>query len=163
MRNRALDFASPSGRNSGRLVFFVGLVLLGLAAWNYRHQAPALRDIEATLNARQLSQVKTAKQPEQDETAMASARRQLALNWEPLFTAVESAATPKVALLSLEPDASRGTVRLALEAKDNAAMLAYVEGLSRQPGMRSVTLASQETQLEHPQQPIRFTVEASWQ
>lgn len=138
--------------------------MLVASAYNLRQQALALQDIEVTLQARRLAAARTDMPPDKEgDVAMAAARRQLALDWEPLFAAVEANTQPKVALLSLEPDAGRGTVRLALEAKDNAAMLAYVEGLGLQPRMRNVTLASQETQLDHPQQPVRFTVEATWQ
>lgn len=145
-------------------MLLAGLVLLAVSLVNYRYQSLALQDIEATLQVqKQATQEKTDLSGEVEDVAMASARRQLALNWEPLFASVEAADTPEVALMSLGPDPTGGTVRLALEAKNNAAMLEYVEGLGRQPGMRNVSLVSQETLIEHPQLPVRFTVEASWQ
>lgn len=164
MSTGALDFAKQPSARKGRLVLVVGLVLLVTAMANYRYRATALQDIEATLQAsRQSAASNTEQAAEAEDVALASARRQLALNWEPLFSAIESAVTEDTALLSLDPDPARSAVRLSLEAKNNEAMLSYVDGLSQQPGMRNVVLASQETLIEHPQMPVRFTVEAAWQ
>lgn len=164
MSTGALDFAKHPSTRKGRLVLVAGLALLVAAMANYRYRSVALQDMEATLQASKQSVASNTEQTaEAEDVALASARRQLALNWEPLFSAIESAVTEDTALLSLDPDPARSTVRLSLEAKDNDAMLSYVDGLSRQPGMRNVVLASQETLIEHPQMPVRFTVEAAWQ
>lgn len=164
MSNCALDFAKQPNARKGRLALAVGLALLVASMANYRYRVIALQDIEATLQAsRQSAASNNEQSAEVEDMALASARRQIALNWEPLFSAIESAVTEDTALISLDPDPVRSTVRLSLEAKDNEAMLSYVDGLSRQPGLRNVVLASQETLIEHPQMPVRFTVEAGWQ
>lgn len=163
MTGRDLDFIDAPKRPSGRLLIVLGLGLMIAAVLNYRHQSATLLEMENTVQARQDSLPKTAKPADADDAAIEAARLSLSRNWEPLLQAVEAASKPNVALLTLEPDAGRGTVRLVLEAKDNDAMLAYVEGLASQPGMHGVDLLDQETQVEHPQQPVRFTVGASWQ
>jgi len=87
---------------------------------------------------------------------------QIALPWDRLFRAVESAAGGKVALLSITPDQKAGIVEVAGEAADMDAMFDYVKRLQRQPSLSQVYLVNQKLNDQDPQRPIRFTITASW-
>jgi Tfp pilus assembly protein PilN len=87
---------------------------------------------------------------------------QIALPWDRLFRAVESAAGEKVALLGITPDQKSGTVEVAGEAADVNAMFDYVKRLQRQPSLVRVYLLNQKLNDQDAQRPVRFTVTASW-
>jgi Tfp pilus assembly protein PilN len=87
---------------------------------------------------------------------------QIALPWDRLFRAVESAAGEKVALLGITPDQKSGTVEVAGEAADLGAMFDYVKRLQRQPSLARVYLLNQKLNDQDAQRPVRFTVTASW-
>ena len=87
---------------------------------------------------------------------------QIALPWERLFRAVESAAGEKVALLGITPDQKSGTVEVSGEAADLNAMFDYVKRLQRQPSLARVYLLNQKRNDQDAQRPVRFTVTASW-
>lgn len=86
----------------------------------------------------------------------------IALPWDRLFRAVESAAGEKVALLGITPDQKSGTVEVSGEAADLNAMFDYVKRLQRQPSLTRVYLLNHKLNEQDPQHPIRFTVTASW-
>lgn len=87
---------------------------------------------------------------------------QIALPWDRLFRAVESAASEKVALLSITPDQKSGTVQVGGEAAGLGAMFDYVKRLQLQPSLTHVYLVNQKINEQDPQHPVRFTVTASW-
>ncbi len=87
---------------------------------------------------------------------------QIALPWDRLFRAVESAAGEKVALLGITPDQKSGTVEVNGEAADLNAMFDYVKRLQRQPSLARVYLLNQKLNDQDAQRPVRFTVTASW-
>ena len=87
---------------------------------------------------------------------------QIALPWDRLFRAVESAAGEKVGLLGITPDPKSGTVEVGGEAADLNAMFDYVKRLQRQPSLTRVYLLNHKLNDQDPQHPIRFTVTASW-
>jgi len=87
---------------------------------------------------------------------------QIALPWDRLFRAVESAAGEKVGLLGITPDQKSGTVEVGGEAADLNAMFDYVKRLQRQPSLTRVYLLNHKLNDQDPQHPIRFTVTASW-
>ena len=98
---------------------------------------------------------------EELKTARDTARR-IALPWNSLFHALETAKSDSVALLAIEPDAESRTVVLAAEAKDYSAVLAYVAALSQQKEMDRVHLSHHEVKTGSSPRPITFTVSASW-
>jgi Tfp pilus assembly protein PilN len=87
---------------------------------------------------------------------------QIALPWERLFRAVESAANARVALLGITPDQKNGTVEVSGEAADLNTMFDYVKRLERQPTLSRVYLLNHQVNAQDPQRPVRFTVTASW-
>jgi len=88
--------------------------------------------------------------------------RQLALPWNALFKAVETAGGESIALLLLEPDLQKGTVRISGEAKNFDALLNYVKELSTREVFGSVTLQNHQIQQDTPEKPVRFSLLAHW-
>lgn len=86
---------------------------------------------------------------------------QLTMPWEALFRALEAAAMRDVALLSLEPEAKRRTLRITAEAKSKDAMLKYFRRLSDNSMLLDVHLVEHQVRPD-PGQPVRFSVKASW-
>jgi Tfp pilus assembly protein PilN len=87
---------------------------------------------------------------------------QLNLPWRALRDAVREATPAGVALLALEPDARRRSLRITAEAKDSDAMLDYVAALGRGGWFGAVHVARHEIDERHPQRPLRFQVDAAW-
>jgi Tfp pilus assembly protein PilN len=165
MLRAALDFNHEPKNRTSKIWLLLGGALLVASAVHYQGLVTSLHEAQQEWNTRGQRDTKAAKSPKPAELKpmQQAAIRSLSLNWGPLFDAVEAATTTKVALLAMEPDASKGTVRLNLEAKDKRAMQDYVQGLAARRGLNQVSLLSQETQLENPLLPIRFSVGAAWQ
>lgn len=86
----------------------------------------------------------------------------LLLPWKELFAALEAAAIPDVALLSVEPDAKKHEVRITAEARDAGILFAYVKRLEGVPQFHDVHLMRHEIREDDKQHPIRFMVAAFW-
>jgi hypothetical protein len=84
--------------------------------------------------------------------------RQLALPWAAMVHAVEGASAPEVAVLQMQPDAQQRQLRLTAEARNERAMLDYLERLAAAQVLGDVHLASHQVMLEEPRRPIHFTV-----
>ncbi len=89
--------------------------------------------------------------------------RQLALPWETLFKAVEANREQEVALLSIQPNVEKRTVRIAGEAKNFEALLAYMTLLEQSKTLRHVYLTSHEVRSQDAEKPVRFTLVADWE
>ena len=87
---------------------------------------------------------------------------ELALPWQPLFTALEKRNLPEVKLLAVEPHPKRRKLRITAEAQDVGYMLDYVDGLHGAPILGDVFLLSHEYKTDGGPMPIRFVVEAAW-
>lgn len=88
--------------------------------------------------------------------------RQLNLPWNELFNAVETSGGKNIALLSMEPDMQKGTVKISGEAKDIEALLDYVRKLSARTVFDSVLLQNHQIQQSDPQKPLHFSLLAHW-
>ena len=88
--------------------------------------------------------------------------RQLGLPWNALFKAVEASGGQSIALLSLEPDLQKGTVKISGEAKDFDALLKYVRELSTREVFGSVMLQQHQIQQDIAEKPVRFSLIAHW-
>ena len=87
---------------------------------------------------------------------------ELALPWQPLFTALEKRNLPEVKLLAVEPHPTRHKLRMTAEAQDVGYMLDYVDSLHDAPILGDVFLLSHEYKTDDGPMPIRFVVEAAW-
>ena len=88
--------------------------------------------------------------------------QQLALPWNALFQAVESASENEIALLAIQPDAAKRIVRIGGEAKNLQALLAYITRLEQSHVLNRVYLTSHEIRTQDAEKPVRFTLVADW-
>jgi hypothetical protein len=99
----------------------------------------------------------------EDELKFADgAIHRLALPWDELFRALESATTKGVALLSVEPDPDGGEVILSGEAADLVAMLNYLARLEEVRFFKAVRLKRHEVKRGSPQRSIAFVITSTW-
>jgi len=98
-----------------------------------------------------------------EEIAFASETIQrISMPWGDLFNALESTPTDKVALLAIEPDPKSGTVLISGDGKDYVATIDYVSKLGRAKTLSHVHLIKYELRQNDPQQPVAFSIMASW-
>jgi hypothetical protein len=88
--------------------------------------------------------------------------RQRSMPWDGLFQTLESAGGKDVALLALEPDVEKRLVKISGEAKNIAAMLDYVKQLENRDVLGTVYLQSHHVQMQDPEKPVRFVLQAIW-
>lgn len=146
----------------GVLAFSVTVLQFQTASGRHLQATRVLEALEASLDeARGGGTRKLSPEEAKSARASASVYRELQFPWEKLFGALEAVPTQNVALLSVEPSAQRGELRLVAEAGSSAAMFDFLEALSAQE-LREVVLVSHEVLARTPGAPIRFQVRAAW-
>jgi Tfp pilus assembly protein PilN len=143
---------------------WAGRVLLALAAcvaldagWSYVSAKKTLNENQARVAQRTPGNAAPKATP-QEVAAVRETVQRLSLPWSELFSALESAASDKVALAAIEPDAKAGTVTITGDGKDYLAALSYVLNLSRTEGLERVQLVRHEQKNEG----VTFAVSAAW-
>lgn len=179
MKTLRIDFAAPSLRRAlhgiGRGVWVAAVIGLlacigGVVQWralSLQRLADessirillAQREQAASLTARALPPAAPPPTPGQVD-AVNAAVIQLNLPWRALLEAVEVATPPTVALLALEPDGKRRSVKVTGEVRTSAEMLDFVTQLKRQELFDDVVLTRHETNEQDAVRPLRFQVEA---
>jgi len=178
MKPMHIDFSAPGWRAAlYRLhpallaagALGVLLLLAGAAIGVQAAKQQAAR--EEILRAQQRKQVAAGRAPERKaEAAIPEAQAaavngailQLNLPWRQLQDAVAAANTPTVALLSLEPDPRKQTLKITAEAKNSDDMVGYIEQLEQQEFFTGASLMRHETNEQDPNHPLRFQVEVQW-
>lgn len=172
MRRVELDFVRrPRPSAAGWALLAAGMLAAGAALWAGHEAAAgaavheaALRRIERTLPDAVRAPLSPAETRARDAT-LADMRRvqaQLELPWGELFATLEALASPDIALLALTPDARKRQLRIAAEARDLAAMLAYHRRLEDSAALRDVALVNHEIAEQQPGRPVRFNLVAAW-
>jgi hypothetical protein len=177
MKRVRIDFAPPGLRRTlfhtragwGPAVAALALCMpVAVGGWRYHQQARAYDAQVAMLRARAhvpLATPVALRQPplpEAQANAVNAAILQLNLPWRALHDAVQAATPPAVALLALEPDARKHTLRITAETRSSDEMIDYVQALQGQERFSSVALARHEINDQDPNRPIRFQVDAQW-
>jgi septal ring factor EnvC (AmiA/AmiB activator) len=85
--------------------------------------------------------------------------RQLNTPWQDLFDQLEKTTPTDIALISIEPDAKRATIRLVAEAKRLETLLTYTSDLQQQGVFSSLTYSKHETNDQDSNKPVRLTFE----
>ena len=139
-------------------VMLAGAALVAIdAGVSYHSAQTTLAENKARLAQR--TPVRNAPKVSPQEVAAARETvERLALPWDDLFSAIESAASDKVALAAIEPDPRNGTVTISGESKDYLAALSYVLNLSNTDGLARVQLVRHEQKNEG----VSFAVSAAW-
>jgi Tfp pilus assembly protein PilN len=94
--------------------------------------------------------------------AVNAAVLQLNLPWSALHDAIAAATPNNIALLTLEPDPRRRSMKITAEAKTSDEMIAYIEQLKQQELFGAVALLRHEINELDPNKPIRFQLDAQW-
>ncbi|SFI02018.1 Tfp pilus assembly protein PilN [Collimonas sp. OK307] len=157
--------------------FGLAILLAGAAASIYAgvelSSAYNARKAQQTVYDALVSRLHTVRHADQDGAKITPAELQNFKNaaqiagqlntpWDRLLKVLESAPMEHVALLSVEPVASRRQLHLVGEAKDFATMLDYLSYLQSQPGLQRVILTSHQIQTQ-PGSPVRFQIQAHWE
>lgn len=109
-----------------------------------------------------VSQEPVSEQTQREQDAARRILQELALPWESLFRSVEAAAGEDVALLSIEPDAGKGLVRITGEARDYLAALNFMVRLDEEKTLTRIHLTSHEIREDAPQRPYGFALAGHW-
>jgi Tfp pilus assembly protein PilN len=173
-----IDFAAPGWRRtlhrtraSAWALCALALLLCALAAglaWRLKAQQNADQAELIALVQRAKKPVVVAvnvQQPRISEIqagAVNAAVLQLNLPWRALHDAIGSATPSQIALLALEPDARKRSMKITAEARSSDEMISYVEKLKEQELFAAVTLTRHEINEQDPNRPIRFQIEAEW-
>ncbi|MTW10728.1 hypothetical protein GM658_08935 [Pseudoduganella eburnea] len=178
MKPMRIDFATPGWRavlyRAHPAVLAAGvlgalLLVTGAATGVQATKKQAAR--EESLRAQQRMQAAAARIPERKpETAIPEAQAvavnaailQLNLPWRQLQDAIAAANTPAVALLALDPDPRKQTLKITAEAKNSDDMVGYIEQLKQQEFFSGASLLRHEVNEQDPNHPLRFQVEVQW-
>lgn len=164
MQRLDLDFWATERPSpwAGRLLLLVALAVGAELTLSYRELREAVDVREARLAELQPRSRAARPASAEELTAARDSVQRLALPWGALFAALESAASDRVALLSIQPDPRAGTVTITGDSKDYLAALTYVLNLSRAETLSDVQLVRHELKSKDPQRPVSFSVSATW-
>ncbi len=179
MKRVRIDFAPPSLaralHRTGALAWSLALLALllcagaGFIGWQTMARQRALDTQLALLRAQSVAPVVVlAAAPKLPPVgapqagAINAAVMQLNLPWRALRDAVAEATPKGVALLALEPDPRRLSMKITAEAKTSDEMFGYIERLKQQELFSAVALLRHEINELDPNKPIRFQIDAQW-
>ncbi|WP_024303664.1 membrane protein [Pseudogulbenkiania sp. MAI-1] len=167
-----LDYVRKHGGYSVKalLLLLAALLVLLAGAWYYLAMEGEVARSEQAVSANQRTLQRLQPVPERprdkglDQAIEQANAVWLSLNqpWPELFAALEASKTDDVALLAVEPDPLKHSVRITAEAKKREAMLAYIERLEQQPGLGSVVLLEHHINQQDNEKPFRFSLLAAW-
>lgn len=178
MKPMQIDFAPPSWQRSVRqthpltwLVLALALVLGSSVFFKGQKLHQQQQEQQQLLERKQnlLTQRAPAKPmatraqaPEAQIQAVNQAILQLNLPWRDLLNALEAGTPKTIALLGLEPDAKKRTLKGLAEAKDSDAMVEFISQMKKQDAFDDVLLSKHEINEQDPNKPLRFQFEARW-
>jgi Tfp pilus assembly protein PilN len=170
LKSLALSFYSkPSISTTGAILLLVCSVFAGAGFYKQSQlvkasEAVSLKIAQLTQEIhpnKQLSQHKNQMHLEQAHLKDINKTANLLMfSWMPLLSALESAQSEHVALLSIEPDQNKHKLTISAEAKDRTAMFAYVKLLQNDTRISNVYIKRHDVQTSAEGQPIRFEIEA---
>ncbi|MGE8410008.1 MAG: pilus assembly protein [Pseudomonas sp.] len=174
MRRLMLDLIPPRrGPLSWAPLLLGGALLLASLAWQQHltqqqaHLQQQIRQAEQQLGLRAADAAPlTSAQSREQSQKLAHMQRlaqQLQRPWERLFGLLEGLPQDDIALLSLNPDARKGQVRISAEARDLEAMLAFHKRLEASAELHDVSLLNHEILVKQPERPVLFNLSAQWE
>ncbi|MBI1397106.1 MAG: hypothetical protein GC151_14110 [Betaproteobacteria bacterium] len=173
-RTLRMDFSRPrsSGRLLGSILLVAGIATGALLYGEYADlQAERARWADRLADTQRLARRAlpslAAEEAPSREVALEIGRAnevldQLNLGWDRLFGDIESAVTPDVAMLGIQPNPRARSVTIDGEAKDLNGLLTFLARLEGTSSMDRVFLASHEVRTSDPQRPIDFKIQATW-
>ena len=85
--------------------------------------------------------------------------RQLNIPWQQIFEDLERLTPTEVALISIEPDGARASVKFQAEAKTLSILLIYAAALKQQGIFGRITFSKHETNEQDKNKPVRLSFE----
>lgn len=171
MMRLGLDFIPKHAAFSrtGAALLLTGLLAVGFSVQQYFSIHQGIADLKDSLGAIAAATQRDRGRPQFD-TDQLRARIQLAsqvvqkraIPWDTLFRDIEAASNKDVGVLSIQPDADGRVLRITGEARNAAALTAYIERLEQQPSLDRVYLAEHELRAEQGRSPLRFGLQALW-
>ncbi len=96
---------------------------------------------------------------EQKRWAVFKAERDF--SWTPLFNALQVAGNPNIELLEFQPDKAGSRIMLRGEAKDEEALISFMETLAAQPLFQNVHLSHRKTKRRDRLVTVAFEIKAA--
>jgi Tfp pilus assembly protein PilN len=144
------------------VLMLVALGFCGDVAFSFLKERSSYLKNERAIAALDPRSYKPVRNASAEEIAAAKETVQrLAMPWDSLFRALESAASDQVALLGIQPDPKTGTVLISGDSKDYLAVLTYVLNLSRSEALQKVQLARHEMKQDQAKV-VGFSISATW-
>ena len=167
-RSVRLDFAAPAHATPrlGLVLCIAGLAAAITTGVLFNTELGERNHIDAALAAiaQQNRPPTTAAGHAAEDTA--AIERELSIPWSKLLAELEAAShdsASTVALLQVEPDPAKHTVRITAEARSLPAALAYLERLQHSRVLKFPMLESHELKKDDPEHPVRVKLAAEWQ
>lgn len=160
-------------RRPGWLGWLALLLGCAAAAWSFDRFQSLETDVDTLREAnrraaRAAEQAQVLARLDQDDAGLRARLEvahklsaQMARDWQPLFADLEARGTD-IALLSVEPDAARGVVRLTGEAKDLNALFAYAGSFGDAQATSAPRIEVFELKQRDGVQIIAFSLRLKW-
>ncbi|KQV94753.1 hypothetical protein [Rhizobacter sp. Root1221] len=148
----------------GALVIAVATSCIGLEHWLAARERLAVTAADIATEQARLSRAVRPAQPKAAAPRYSARQisqfnavvRQLNTPWPTVLDAIEHHTPPGVALVLVEPDVAKGTVRIQAEAKELDALFAYVDRLAIDDAFDGAFPYQHETNEQDPNRPARL-------
>lgn len=146
------------------------LLLFSITGWEYLHLESERTNLQSRVR-NDPHAARTSNMPPspgiqkalQEQVHQANAvLSELGRPWPTLFLILEETTQPEIALLAIRPDAAKGRLRIAGEARRLADALEYTRKLTATGHMTDVVLEEHEVVASDQQRPVRFALSARW-
>jgi len=146
------------------IVFMTALTVFAGAGWFAYDKYLAIQNLQNTLSVSRTPSSEKRIQPISTKQVgeINMAIMQLNLPWADFLAAIERNLSSNVALLGIEPNAERQTVRIEGEAKTAEDMIDFVEQLGQDSFFQAASLLRHQINDSDRNRPYRFTMEAAW-
>ena len=156
-----LDYAQPTPPDPSRKLFFALLTVsilttVGVHVWINQTSAATDRAIAMARETLSRAADETATTPRADPANEGISPPR----FRALLDALEPTLDDTVTIVSMVP--RHDELELIGEAKNQAAVTAFVKRLQGIPALSTLHLTETHLVAEHPQHPVRFTVQAQW-
>ncbi len=163
-----LDFKAHTGRSpvAGTVLLLAGLAAAAAVGLAFERKLAEREQLEGALQSVSRPR-RVAPTPEMQKRVAESAvvERELGVPWTRLLAELEAASRDvggKVALLDVEPDPGKRTVRITAEVKTLDDALDYLERLQESAVLRYPMLESHEVRKGDLDRALRIRVSAEW-
>lgn len=144
-------------------VFLTAMCSLAAAGWRSQEAAAAL-SLETARLSRAADSASTQAVPrtslrDPETAAFSRVAKHLNMPWSQLLDTLEASLPENVGLISIEPDAGTGRVRIVAEAKSLDELVSYSGKLREVTSVASVSPVRHETLDQDPNKPVRIVLD----